>query len=226
MNETVLSTRNLKRHYQIGNQKILALDDVNVNINKSDLVAIVGKSGSGKSTLMHLIGLLDTPSSGEILLNNINTTNLNEKETSQIRNSEIGFIFQSFNLLPRTTTLDNVLLPLQYSKIPQSEWFDRAVDMLKRVQLEDRMYNKSNELSGGQRQRVAIARALINEPTIILADEPTGNLDTKTGEIILETFFKLNSEGRTIVIVTHDTELADRLPVNIKLKDGKVVDKI
>ena len=223
--KTVLETKNLVKSYSIGNQEILALNGINIQVQENDFTAIIGKSGSGKSTLMHLIGLLDSPTSGEIFLNGINTTLLNEKELSKVRNDDIGFVFQSFNLLARATALENVILPLQYSKIPTSEWEDRAVELLKMVDLGDRLNNRSNELSGGQKQRVAIARALINDPTIILADEPTGNLDSRTGEIILDTFFKLNQSGKTVIVVTHDDELADRLPQNIRIKDGQVIDK-
>ena len=172
---------------------------------------------------MHIMGLLDSPSSGEIILKGKNVTKYNEKELASIRNSEIGFVFQSFNLLQRATTLENVLLPLQYSKVPKSEWKSKAMDIIKLVGLEERINNKSNELSGGQKQRVAIARALITEPSIIFADEPTGNLDTKTGEEIVDLFKNLNSQGKTIILVTHDDELAQIAKRKITLKDGEIV---
>lgn len=218
----ILETKNINKVYKVGDQEINALKGISVEINQGEYIAIVGKSGSGKSTLMHLIGLLDTPSSGEIFLNGKDVSNLSQKELARIRNAEIGFVFQSFNLLQRTTVLDNVILPLKYSKVPKSEWEKRAKEAIKLVGLEDRTYNKSNELSGGQKQRVAIARALINNPSIILADEPTGNLDTKTGDEIVNLFNKLHKQGKTIIIVTHDNDLAKVAKRKIVMQDGEV----
>lgn len=218
----ILETKNINKVYKVGDQEINALKGISVKISEGEYIAIVGKSGSGKSTLMHLIGLLDTPSSGEIFLNGKDVSNLSQKELARIRNAEIGFVFQSFNLLQRTTVLDNVILPLKYSKVPKSEWEKRAKEAIKLVGLEDRTYNKSNELSGGQKQRVAIARALINNPSIILADEPTGNLDTKTGDEIVNLFNKLHKQGKTIIIVTHDNDLAKVAKRKIVMQDGEV----
>lgn len=219
----VLETKNVSKVYKVGNQEIYALSDVSIKINKGEFLSIVGKSGSGKSTLMHIIGLLDTPTSGQVLLNGTDVVALNENKMARTRNEEIGFVFQSFNLLKRTTTLENVMLPLMYSKVPKSEWEKRAKEMLELVELGDRLKNRSNELSGGQRQRVAIARALVNNPSIILADEPTGNLDTKTETEIINTFRKLHANGTTVVIVTHDDEIAAQADRQIVLRDGKVV---
>jgi putative ABC transport system ATP-binding protein len=219
----VIETKNVTKSYILGDVEIKALDDISIKIDSGEFVAIVGKSGSGKSTLMHILGLLDTPTSGEVILNGGDVVDLSEKQLAQIRNKEIGFVFQSFNLLRRATTLENVILPLRYSTVPKNEWKQKAIDILNSVELGDRLSNRSNELSGGQRQRVAIARALINNPSIVLADEPTGNLDSKTGEEIVGIFKKLNSEGRTIVLVTHDEELAKVANRKIFLKDGKVV---
>lgn len=218
----VLQTKNLKKSYDLGAVQIEALKNVSIEIMSGEFVAIIGKSGSGKSTLMHLLGLLDTPTEGEIILNGRNTKGLKEQELARVRNEEIGFVFQSFNLLSRTTVLDNVILPLRYSKIPESQWKKKALEMIKIVELEDRIHNKSNELSGGQKQRVAIARALINNPSIILADEPTGNLDSRTGDEIQELLLRLNREGKTVVMVTHDMDLAKIAKRQILIKDGEV----
>jgi putative ABC transport system ATP-binding protein len=219
----VLQAQNVSKIYDMGTTKIEALLGVDIEIYKGEFVAIVGKSGSGKSTLMHILGLLDTPTEGEIILNGVNTKGMTEKQLAQVRNNEIGFVFQSFNLLQRTTVLDNVILPLKYSKVPSTEWVKKAKEMIAIVGLQDRLKNKSNELSGGQKQRVAIARAMVNDPSIILADEPTGNLDSKTGDEIISNFQKLNSQGKTIILVTHDDDLAKIAQRKIVLKDGSIV---
>ena len=219
----VLQAQNVSKIYDMGTTKIEALLGVDIEIYKGEFVAIVGKSGSGKSTLMHILGLLDTPTEGEIILNGVNTKGMTEKQLAQVRNNEIGFVFQSFNLLQRTTVLDNVILPLKYSKVPSTEWVKKAKEMIEIVGLQDRLKNKSNELSGGQKQRVAIARAMVNDPSIILADEPTGNLDSKTGDEIISNFQKLNSQGKTIILVTHDDDLAKIAQRKIVLKDGSIV---
>lgn len=219
----VLETKNISKVYSVGDQQIHALQEVSIKINKGEFLSIVGKSGSGKSTLMHIIGLLDTPTTGQVLLNGVDIVSLNENKMAKTRNEEIGFVFQAFNLLKRTTTLENVMLPLMYSKVPKNAWESKAKDMLELVELGDRLKNKSNELSGGQKQRVAIARALVNNPSIILADEPTGNLDTKTEKEIISIFRKLNSQGTTIVMVTHDDDIAAQADRQIVLRDGKVV---
>jgi putative ABC transport system ATP-binding protein len=224
----VLQAKNVFKIYDMGKTKITAVCDANLDIHKGDFLSITGKSGSGKSTLMHMIGLLDTPSTGEIIINGKNTKGMTEAELAQIRNKEIGFIFQDFNLLPRSTVLDNVMLPFKYSKkkISESEREQLATKLLKQVGLEGRTNNKSNELSGGERQRVAIARALVNDPSIILADEPTGNLDTKTGEEIEKMLIDLNNKGITVIIVTHDKELAQIAKRKIVLRDGRIVDEV
>lgn len=219
----VLIAKDITKVYDLGKVKIHALHGVSLEIRTGELLAIIGKSGSGKSTLMHILGLLDSPTSGEIILNGINTTKYNEKQLARIRNKEIGFVFQSFNLLQRTTTLDNVILPLKYSEMPKNKWKDKATEMLNIVGLGDRLTNKSNELSGGQKQRVAIARALVNEPSIVFADEPTGNLDSKTGDEIEKLFVELNKQGKTIILVTHDDDLAKIATRKIVLSDGKII---
>ncbi|GIW69874.1 MAG: putative ABC transporter ATP-binding protein [Patescibacteria group bacterium] len=219
----VLKAQNVWKIYDMGADRIEALRDVNIEIFKGEFVAIVGKSGSGKSTLMHILGLLDTPTQGKVILNGVDTKGMTEKQLAQVRNNEIGFVFQSFNLLQRTTVLDNVILPLKYSRVPSSEWERKAREVIELVGLTDRIRNKSNELSGGQKQRVAIARAMVNDPSIILADEPTGNLDSKTGDEIIKNFLKLNDRGKTIVLVTHDDELAEIAQRKIVLRDGTVV---
>lgn len=219
----LLETKNITKIYKIGDTEIRAINGVSIQIDQGDFVAILGKSGSGKSTLMHIIGLLDTPTSGEVMLNGIKTNTLNDRQLARIRNKEIGFVFQSFNLLPRTTALENVLLPLKYGDMSKDQWHARAEEMLTLVELKDRLNNKSNELSGGQKQRVAIARALVTNPPIILADEPTGNLDSKTGDEIIKLFQKLNAQGKTIIIVTHDEDVAKVAKRQIVIKDGKVI---
>jgi len=224
--ETVLSLKNVSKVYQVGDQKIHALKNITFDIHRGDFISIVGKSGSGKSTLMHIIGLLDTPTSGQVILNGKNVSKHDEKYLAKTRNKEIGFVFQAFNLLSRATALENVILPLSYSNTPKSKWQKIALEMLELVDLKERINNKSNELSGGQRQRVAIARALVNDPAIILADEPTGNLDSKTGQEIIKKFRELHKLGKTIILVTHDDELAKIADEIFTIKDGEIVSHV
>jgi len=219
----VLEAKNLCKGYELGDENITAVCNINLTINKGDFIAITGKSGSGKSTLMHMLGLLDTPTSGELILNGKNTKGMSEKELAQVRNTDIGFVFQAFNLLQRTTVLENVMLPLIYSEIPNSEHGKMALEVIEQVGLSHRLKNKSNELSGGERQRVAIARALVNNPSLILADEPTGNLDSKMGEEIEKILINLNNEGRTLILVTHDDDLAKIAKRQVILKDGEIL---
>ena len=223
MNSPLLKATNVTKEYTVGDNKIQALKEVSLEISEGEFISIVGKSGSGKSTLMHILGLLDTPTSGSIILKGTEISKYTEQQLAKIRNKEIGFVFQFFNLLQRTTSLDNVILPLKYSLTPKKEWKEKAVKILEQVGLSDRIYNKSNELSGGQKQRVAVARALVNNPSIIFADEPTGNLDSKTGEEIINLFKELNEQGKTIILVTHDEDLAKIAKRQITLKDGYIV---
>ena len=218
----IIQISDLTRFYQMGDTTVKALDGVTFHIHKNEYLAIMGPSGSGKSTLMNMIGCLDTPSSGEYVLNNNRVSDMNDAELAEIRNREIGFVFQTFNLLPRTSCLANVELPLIYAGMKAKERKERAIDVLTKVGLGDRIDHKPNELSGGQRQRVAIARALVNSPSILLADEPTGNLDSKTGDEIMVLFEELYQQGNTIILVTHENEIADHSRRIIKLKDGKI----
>ncbi len=206
----------------MGETIVRALNGVTFNVDENEYIAIMGPSGSGKSTLMNMIGCLDTPTSGEYILNGNRVSELDDSELAQVRNREIGFVFQTFNLLPRTDCLSNVELPLIYSGIKSSERKKRAKDVLTRVGLGDRVDHKPNELSGGQRQRVAIARALVNNPSILLADEPTGNLDTKTGEEIMNLFEELYRAGNTIILVTHENEIAEHARRVVRLRDGLI----
>ncbi len=217
----LIKTVNLEKIYDMGGGAVHALDGVSIEIAEGEMVAIVGSSGSGKSTLMNIIGCLDRPNSGEYFLDGENVATLRKDKLASIRNRHIGFVFQSFNLLPRMSALLNVELPMQYAGKPNTR--QAAVEALEMVGLKDRMHHEPNQLSGGQRQRVAIARALVNNPSIVLADEPTGNLDSRTGEEIMRLFGELNKSGRTIIIVTHDNEIAEQCPKNIKLKDGRVI---
>ena len=224
MGENVIELCNVRRYYIVGDYCIKALDGVNLEIKKGDFTAIMGPSGSGKSTMMNLIGCLDTPSSGFIKIGDEYTNNMNETELAWIRNAKIGFIFQQFNLLGRMTALENVMTPLIYADVPYRERRDIAMHMLEKVGLKDRMKHVPSELSGGQKQRVAIARSLVNNPAILLADEPTGALDSKTGNQIMQLFQELNEEGKTVVIVTHDKSLGLRCGKQIYVKDGLLVE--
>ena len=218
----VVRTVNLCKIYKLAGGTIKAVDNASLVIYAGEMVAIMGKSGSGKSTLMNIIGCLDKPTSGDVFINGQNTARLSENKLSEIRNKEVGFVFQSYNLLNRTNSLENVELPLIYAGIKSAPRRELATAALKEVGLEDRLFNKPNQLSGGQQQRVAIARALVTNPAIILADEPTGNLDSRSGGEIMSLFKTLNSRGRTIVLVTHDEEVAKQAQRIIHIKDGQV----
>lgn len=218
----IIKTTEIARKYVMGAETIHALKTISISIKKGEYVAFMGPSGSGKSTLMNIIGCLDTPSAGTYILNNHDVSDLDENELAEIRNKEIGFVFQTFNLLPRSTALENVALPLVYAGMGKSDREERALEVLKGVGLEERAMHKPNELSGGQRQRVAIARALVNNPSIILADEPTGNLDTKTSYDIMELFEELHSQGNTIIMVTHEEDIAQYAHRIIRLRDGSI----
>jgi putative ABC transport system ATP-binding protein len=218
----VIRTYDLWKTYVMGDQEIHAVSGVDIEIKRGEYVAIMGPSGSGKSTLMNLIGCLDTPSKGSYLLNGKQVSQMNDNELARIRNEEIGFVFQTFNLLPRATALHNVELPLVYAGVPTKDRQERAKLALSKVELSERMTHRPNELSGGQRQRVAVARALVNNPSILLADEPTGNLDSKTGLEIMGLFEKLHQTGNTIVLVTHEADVAAYAYRTIHIRDGKV----
>jgi putative ABC transport system ATP-binding protein len=218
----VIRIENLTRFYTIGEETVRALNGINLSIEKNEYVALMGPSGSGKSTLMNIIGCLDTPTSGEYYLNGPNVAQLSDSELAAIRNKEIGFVFQTFNLLPRLTALQNVALPLVYAGIPESDRLKKAKEVLEQVGLGDRIKHRPNELSGGQRQRVAVARALVNHPSIILADEPTGNLDTKTSEEIMQLLDIIHQAGNTIVLVTHEEDIALHAKRVVRMRDGIV----
>ena len=220
--DAVIVVRNMKREYQMGAEVVRALRGVDLTIRRNEYMAIMGPSGSGKSTLMNLIGCLDSPTEGEYWLNGHRVSELGDDELARIRNKEIGFVFQTFNLLPRATALHNVELPLVYAGVPGKERKARAEDALTRVGLADRMEHRPNELSGGQRQRVAIARALVNSPSIILADEPTGNLDSTTSVEIMSLFNQLHQQNQTIILVTHEHDIAAHARRQVHLKDGMV----
>jgi len=220
--ELIIEIEHVSKIYQMGEETVFALRDVSLNIFKNEYVAIMGPSGSGKSTLMNVLGCLDTPTAGKYLFKNEDVGSMSDNELAEIRNREIGFVFQTFNLLPRATALKNVELPLVYSGLPKNSRNQRAIDTLESVGLSDRMTHKPNELSGGQRQRVAIARALVTIPSIILADEPTGNLDSKTGVEIMKLFAKLWQDGNTIIVVTHEEEIAMHAHRVIRLRDGLI----
>ncbi|MDT8435949.1 MAG: ABC transporter ATP-binding protein [Gemmatimonadota bacterium] len=220
--EVIIETRNLQKHYVMGAETIRALAGVDVQVRRNEYIAIMGPSGSGKSTLMNLIGCLDTPSGGEYVLNGTPVQDLHDDELARIRNREIGFVFQTFNLLPRASALHNVELPLIYAGVPSRERQKKAREALARVDLADRTDHRPNELSGGQRQRVAIARALVNDPSILLADEPTGNLDSKTSAEIMNVFDELHAAGQTIIMVTHEHDISERAQRVVTLRDGLI----
>ena len=224
MEDALINITDIGRKYVIGSEIIHAIKSVTLQIKKGEFVALMGPSGSGKSTLMNILGCLDTPTKGEYLLNNIRVSEMTEDELADVRNKEIGFVFQTFNLLPRSTSLDNVALPLVYAGISKHIRSDRAKVALENVGLGDRMYHKPNELSGGQRQRVAVARALINNPSIILADEPTGNIDTKTSIEIMGLLEEIHSKGNTIVLVTHEEDIAQYAHRIVRMRDGLIED--
>ncbi len=219
----IIEVKNLKKAYHDGVAETVALSGVSFNIRKGEFVAIMGPSGSGKSTLLHLLGLLDTPTSGQYIFNNKNVTSYSDDELASLRNQEIGFVFQAFNLLARTSVLDNVKLALNYSKVPEAEWDIKARAAVESVGLSHRMYHQPSELSGGEKQRVAVARALVNNPEVIFADEPTGNLDSKSGKNIMSIIQRLNEkDGKTIVLITHETSTAEHSERIIRLMDGQI----
>ena len=222
MIKSLIDISNVTKRYQLGEQIVFALNGINLKIEKGEYAALMGPSGSGKSTLMNIIGCLDTPTAGDYWLNNKEVSKMSDSALSEVRNAEIGFVFQTFNLLNRMNAIDNVALPLVYSGVPKKLREERAKDVLTKVGLGDRMNHKPNELSGGQRQRVAVARALVNNPSILLADEPTGNLDTKTSYEIMALFDEIHSAGNTIVLVTHEEDIAQHAKRIIRLRDGIV----
>lgn len=220
--DNVIHIRNIIRNFQLGTETVYVLKGIDLDIKRGEYVAIMGPSGSGKSTLMNLLGCLDTPTSGQYILNGKDVSQMSDDELAEIRNKEIGFVFQTFNLLPRTTALENVALPMIYAGVSKTDRTVRAKEVLESVGLGDRMDHKPNELSGGQRQRVAVGRALVNKPSIILADEPTGNLDSKTSLEIMELFDEIHQAGNTVIVVTHEEDVAKRAKRVIRLRDGVV----
>jgi putative ABC transport system ATP-binding protein len=219
----IIKMVNVTKIYNISDVQTIAVNDINLEVKRGEFLAITGRSGSGKSTLMHIIGLLDIPSSGKYILNGTDVSKLNEDELAFQRNKEIGFVFQSFNLLPRSTAVENVILPAIYAGMGGKERIDRAVEILTQLGLEDHLNKKPNQMSGGQQQRIAIARALMNNPELILADEPTGNLDTKSGDDVMNTLKALNKDGKTIVLITHESDIANQAKKILRLEDGKLV---
>ena len=222
MNQEIISIKSLSKVYFMGDQKLMALRDVTLSITKNEYVALMGPSGSGKSTLMNILGCLDSPTSGSYTLNGINVSQMIDNDLASVRNKEIGFIFQTFNLLPRLSALDNVAIPLIYAGMSKKQRVEKATIALEKVGLTDRMKHRPNELSGGQRQRVAIARAIVNDPAIILADEPTGNLDTKTSLEIMAIFETMHQAGNTIIVVTHEPDIAEYAHRIVRLRDGNI----
>jgi putative ABC transport system ATP-binding protein len=222
MNEEIIKLKGICRFYKVGTEIVKALNNIDLSIHKNEFVAMMGPSGSGKSTLMNILGCLDTPTAGSYFLNDVDVSKMTDSDLADVRNREIGFIFQTFNLLPRYTALENVILPLIYAGYPKHQRIEMAKEALEHVQLGDRMNHRPNELSGGQRQRVAIARALVNKPSIVLADEPTGNLDSKTSVEIMGLLEEIHNEGNTIILVTHEPDIALHAHRIIKLRDGKV----
>ncbi len=220
--QEVIHIEGIKKIYRLGSQEVRALDGADITICKNEYVAIMGPSGSGKSTMMNILGCLDTPTEGTYILNGTDVSKMDDSQLAEVRNKEIGFVFQSFNLLPKYTSIENVALPLIYSGIPREEREERAREALVEVGLEERMEHKPSELSGGQRQRVAVARALINKPSIILADEPTGNLDTKTSIEVMNLFEQIYNNGNTVIVVTHEEDIAQHARRIIRLRDGKI----
>ncbi len=222
MSEKIIEIKDVAKHYKVGTQIVKALKSITLDINKNEYLALMGPSGSGKSTLMNSLGCLDTPTKGQYILNNQDVSKLTDNELAEIRNKEIGFVFQTFNLMPRSTALENVMLPLVYAGFSKSERKERALEVLEQVDLSDRVTHRPNELSGGQRQRVAVARALVNNPSIILADEPTGNLDSKTSIEIMALFEKIHKNGNTVIVVTHEEDIAKHTHRIVRLRDGLI----
>ncbi len=222
----LLELRNISKIYHLGGEEIRALDDVSLDIGEGEFISIIGPSGSGKSTLMHIVGCLDTPSKGTVRLDGVEAQNASQTQLAHLRNKKIGFVFQFFNLLPKLNVVQNVELPMIYAGLSAKERRERALKALEAVEMGNRLKNRPSQLSGGQQQRVAIARALVNDPKIILADEPTGNLDTHTGEVILALFRRLSAEGRTVILVTHNPEIAAVTPRRIEIRNGKIADKV
>ena len=222
MVKSIIHLEQIRKSYFMGRQEIRVLKGIDLNINKNEYVALMGPSGSGKSTLMNILGCLDTPTAGGYVLNGQDVSKMADDSLAEVRNKEIGFVFQQFNLLPRLTALENVALPLVYAGVPKKQRTEMAVDVIKKVGLEERMHHKPNELSGGQNQRVAIARALVNSPSLILADEPTGNLDTKTSIEIMDIFGQIQASGNTVVLVTHEEDIANHAHRIVRLRDGVI----